>query len=313
MIVINNIWYRAVIISLIIAFADPALIFSRELPIELGSTREMVVNKLGSPQKTKSFSSGRERLFYNDLAIDIIDQKVWMIHGLNYYKGSIFSVRIGDNISRVNRLLGEPDESDEKQLVYYNHKGDCLYFYLDKNRGTISSFFIRPGLSKEVVEKKKKKIAKLVDRGVIPSGEERRSNLLKKVTHKRVTTKEYKKNKRKAQMASIKYQTITGVLKDKNPGLSPVEKSHDAARKMKKFVVEHIATEDGVTKRFLQDCFINKYVFSLKKKLNSINVGARITVRGQWKYLEDKRKIKKKKFVIEERMFLNIFLVDRIE
>jgi hypothetical protein len=311
--VIKNIGPKAAMITLILALTDTTLSFSQELPIKLGTQKEAAVNKLGPPQKTKSFSRGRERLFYDDLAIDIIDNKVWMIHSIKSFKGSIFSVRVGDNIYRVNKLLGDPDESDEKRLIYYDHKGNYLNFYLDKNRGTISGFFIRPGLSKEEMEKREKKIAELVARGVIPSDEERRTNMLKKVSHERVTAKEYKKTKRNVQMASTKYQTITGVLKDKNPGLSPVEKSHKDARKMKKFAVEYIATENGVTKRFRQDCFLNKYVFSLKNALNSIKVGDPITIRGRWKYLEDEKKIKKKGIILEQRMSMAIFVVDRIE
>jgi hypothetical protein len=311
--VINNIWCKAVIISLIIVLTDTAMGFSQDLPVELGTEREVVVKKLGPPQKTKRLRSGRERLFYDDLAIDIFDNKVKTIHGIGNFKGSIYSVHLGDNSYRVNKLLGEPDESYENQLIYYDHQGNYLIYYLDKKRKSVSSFFVHPGMSKEAIEKRKRKLAELVERGVIPSDEERRSNMRKKVSHERVTAKEYKKNKRKIQMASTKYQTITGVLKDKNPGLSPVEKLHNDARKMKKFVVEYIAKDNGVTKRYLQDCFLNKYIFSLKNALNSINVGDPITIRGRWKYLEDEKEIKKKKFVIEERMLLSIFLVDRIE
>lgn len=130
--VINNIWFKAVIISLIIALADTAMGFSQDLPVELGTEREAAVKKLGPPQKTKRLRSGSERLFYDDLAIDIFDNKVKTIHGIGNFKGSIYSVRLGDNSYRVNKLLGEPDESYENQLIYYDHQGNYLIFYLDK-------------------------------------------------------------------------------------------------------------------------------------------------------------------------------------
>jgi hypothetical protein len=148
-----------------------------------------------------------------------------MILGIKDFKESIFSVRMGDNIYRVKRLLGDPDESDKNQLIYYNHQGNYLNFYLDKKRKCISGFFIRPGLSKEEVENKKKTMATMVETGAIPSHEERRSNLLKKVAAKRVAEREYKKDQRNAQMAAMGNPSISGSLKEKNTVLNPVENS----------------------------------------------------------------------------------------
>jgi hypothetical protein len=301
------------ILSLVLLRTDPVVAGGDELKVRVGDTEKTVLELMGAPLKKVREKGSGEKLLYRGMIIRLKNNRVSSIAAGRGFKGTILSVAVGDSVLKARGMLGRPDKTQGKRLVYYDVKGCYVRLAADCDNRYVQDIYVSKAISHDAVGKRDALRRDLVARGIRPSEEEIRDRRVSLFRHKEVTKDEYRKARREGLRRSRKAETLNARIMDKHPPFTPIEKQHDLHEDMVKFRVNYAAVEEGRRKSFTHDCFFSRFDAGLRKKLDALSKGDRVTVLGHW---EDHTVRSRNDFAgmeMKRRAFITIFMVDKLK